>query len=90
MCCCKKHLHARWAIKALLEYAEKKNTPLAFTDYKGFFEYINTDCEVSAATYVSWDSGSNNNSMCNHSNKNWVSLRQKILADADLTIPIIL
>ena len=38
MCCCKKHLHARWVIKAMIENCEKQMIDLGhINDYYTFF-----------------------------------------------------
>ena len=52
MCCCKKHLHARWALKSLLECTKKQKITVPFSDYNYFFEYLYTDCEKSATPYI--------------------------------------
>ena len=82
MCCCKKHLHARWSIKALLECAKLKNVELPFTDYKTFFEYLNSDCESCDTTYVSWDCVRDKKTLCSHAFGKWDSLKN-ILKQSD-------
>ena len=41
MCVCKKHLHARWCIQAIIECASQQNIGIgAITSYNTFFEYL--------------------------------------------------
>ena len=51
MSCCKKHLHTRWSINSLLEYAKKLKSELPFENYTGFFEHIYSDCSTFITTY---------------------------------------
>ena len=82
MCCCKKHLHARWSVKSLLAYAKLKNVELPFTNYATFFDYLNSDCESSNTTYISWVCASNNKNLCRHAEEKWDKLKN-ILEQSD-------
>ena len=51
MCCCKLHLHARWAIAALLECAKKKILSCHQKITKVFFSYLTADCAEGEHTF---------------------------------------
>ena len=44
MCCCITHLHARWAIEAILESAKLQKIPLKFSNYDNFFQLLYSGC----------------------------------------------
>ena len=48
ICCCKKHLHAMWSVKAFLECAKKQQLQLPFNSYGTFFEFLTADCTKAA------------------------------------------
>ena len=53
MCCCKKHLHARWSVQALISCSEKQKISLQEIDnYDSFFAYLYQDCPKDDLTYI--------------------------------------
>ena len=64
MCCCKKHLHARWAITALIEIAKKQKISLEFGSYKEFFDVLTEKCTKDNLAYINWDCTPNKKSTC--------------------------
>ena len=75
----KKHLHASWAIQALIECAGKQNIDIGIiTDYETFFEYITLNCDKEPTTYVSWSCTSNKKVVCEHILSQWDVLRSTL------------
>ena len=52
MCCCKKHLHARWSVAVLLKLCEKQEIEVPFSDYESFFKHLHADCPTDPLTYI--------------------------------------
>lgn len=44
MCCCKKHLHARWSIDVLAEYSKRNGVDQPFNNYESFFQHVFANC----------------------------------------------
>ena len=79
MCCCKKHLHARWSIQSLIDLTNKQKIELGpVTDYYSFFTFLTQDCGESETTYIPWDCVSDKKSLCAHVLKRWENLSQRI------------
>ena len=51
MCCCKLHLHARWAIEGTLKNAVEQKIEVVFSNYHSFFEKLPQQCISSSTTY---------------------------------------
>ena len=51
MCCCMKHLHARWSIVALIECATKLGIDVPFSDYNSFFSFLHEKCQPGTSAY---------------------------------------
>ncbi|XP_066925552.1 uncharacterized protein [Clytia hemisphaerica] len=85
MCVCKKHLHARRSIDALIKVCEKQLIVLdEINDYYSFFNYMNrecTDCET--AGYISWECVKEKDKLCKHVSPRWEALSQRILSEHD-------
>lgn len=81
MCCCKKHLHARWSVQALISCSEKQKISLQEIDnYDSFFAYLYQDCPKDDLTYINWECVENKNTLCDHIQKRWNELKEAILA----------
>ena len=87
VCCCKKHLHARWAIQALISCAEKQKIDLgSITSYQSFFEYLTEKCQKEESSYISWECTTNKNSLCSEIRERWQNLKSHIMdGDDDVT-----
>lgn len=85
MCCCKIHLHARWAIAALVECASKEEITLPFHDYDSFFSYLAKDCEPCATTYINWGCVIDKKTVCGDILNNWITLNTDIIEQAVLS-----
>ena len=84
MCCCKKHLHARWSIQALIQCAIKQGIDITPVNcYYTFFEYLVDDCEKDALTYINWNCTPSSKTLCDHIISKWDSLTQKIFEQDD-------
>ena len=65
MCCCKKHLHAHWAINALTDCAKAQSLDLdTIESYDTFFEYLTSSCEKETTTYLAWECTPNKREFC--------------------------
>jgi hypothetical protein len=82
LCCCKDHLHARWAIQALLENTSKQNIQLDFNSYETFFEYLTRKCDnVSEGDkYINWACTPDKNTLCNDIHSQWTTLKNDLIA----------
>ena len=79
MCCCKKHLHARWVIKAMIENCEKQMIGLGhINDYYTFFEQVTQHCKKEEHTNITWDCTPDKKSCCNHILTEWHNLKTSI------------
>ena len=55
ICCCKKHLHARWGVSALLQLCKQQRFEPSFTDYYSLFNAISSSCaKDNHKTTVNW------------------------------------
>ena len=90
MCCCKKHLHARWFINALISCCQKQNINLEFYDYCSFFEFLTSECEKEDNTYISWNCTPEKKRTCRHINVRWAELRERLknIDDRETTVPL--
>ena len=76
MCCCKKHLHARWVIKAMIENCEKQMINLGYiNDYYTFFKQVTQHCKKEEHTNIIWDCTPDKKSCCNHILTEWYNLK---------------
>ena len=84
MCVCKDHLHARWAIKALVKLAKKQSIPLNFHSYETFFSnsLYSSDCTLDedAAEYIKWECTPSKTEMCDHIAVNFENLKHEIMS----------
>ena len=86
MCCCKKHLHARWATKALIENCSKQNIWLGeINDCYSFFNFLTKHCTKDTMTHLSWGYTPNKDEMCNEISHQWNELKSNILNDDKAT-----
>ncbi|XP_066932940.1 uncharacterized protein [Clytia hemisphaerica] len=85
MCCCKKHLHARWSIKALIDNCNKQKIDLGdVKDYSSFFTCLTKKCgKEEESTYISWKCTPDKVTLCNDIKKDWKTLKTKILERDD-------
>ena len=88
MCCCKKHLHARWSINALIDCAKAQNINIDFDSYDSFFNHLITDCDREQSTYLSWKCTPNKDELCENITTKWVNLKNSLTANsnAELTV----
>jgi len=85
MCCCKKHLHARWAVHALVQLCKQQKLETSFDDYYSFFETISSSCGRDATTKVSWNCVVNKKTLCNHASQNWNQIKEDLSQKCDST-----
>ena len=78
MCCCKLHLHARWAIEGIINSAPEQNIDLPFTDYTTFFVSLTGNCNSNSTTYIPWSCTPNNKEMCDDIKTMWSQLSQRL------------
>ena len=90
MCCCKKHLHARRFINALISCYQKQNTDLEFHDYCSFFEFPTSECDKEDNTYISQNCAPEKKRTCSHINVSWAELRERLknIDDGEATVPL--
>ena len=90
MCCCKKHLHARWFINALISCCQKQNIDPEFHDYGSFSNFLTSECETEGNTYVSWNCTLEKKRTYSHINVRWAELREhlKNIDDCETTVPL--
>ena len=88
MCCCKIHLHARWAIKSLLSNVKKQNIEVDFNDYSSFFDHLTKQCPTvnNNDKYLNWNCTHNNTFMCNDITRTWNTFKDKILKSSNPNI----
>ena len=80
MCCCKKHLHARWSVQALIECASLQNIDISpIENYSTFFQYLTADCNSEATTYLSWECSVDSNHTCRDIETKWSDLQKKVI-----------
>ena len=84
MCVCKKHLHARWSISALIDCTSKQKIVLPFKDYTTFFEYLTSDCtDCRETTYIKWECTPNKYTFCDKIATKWSEFKQGIISADD-------
>ena len=83
MCCCKKHLHARWVISAIIECTENNNISLDFDSYGSFFDFLTKDCEKLQTTYIDWNCTQTRKVTCLQIAQNWEDLKLSVQNAAD-------
>ena len=89
MCCCKKHLHARWSIQVLIECCDKQGINLgSISDYYTFFDYLTENCGSEEITNIPWECVSDKNKLCEHIKGRWGTLMQDVLKEEDDTITV--
>ena len=71
MCCCKIHLHIRWAVQALIKCLQKQYITFPASDYFSLFELIYKDCPHEEHTYIPWTCTPNNTELCQHVKSKW-------------------
>ena len=89
MCCCKKHLHARWVINAIIECGKKNNIPLPFGDYSSFFSNLSRNCvNAPTTTYLPWSCTPDSKTTCPEISSNWNHLKKNLAENskADITV----
>ena len=80
VCCCKKHLHARWAINALIDCAKAQNLDLdTIESYDTFFEYLTSNCEKETTTYLAWECTPNKKEFCKAVTAKWENLKASLI-----------
>ena len=83
-CVCKDHLHARWAINALIKLAKKHQMPIAldFTTYETFFSKVlySSECTLNedASEYIKWGCTPSKDDVCSDIRKFFESFKVKI------------
>jgi len=83
-CACKKHMHARQSINALIKLCEKELVVLdEIKDYYSFFEHIKKDCGKCKTGHIPWECVAEKNNLCDHIQARWEALSQRILADIE-------
>lgn len=91
MCCCKLHLHARWAISALLKLCMKAeiSLPEFINSYETFLAHLSEDCAIDANTYISWECTPDKNSICEHISFKWDNFKTFFQTfKTELTVPL--
>ena len=84
MCVCKKHLHGRWSIAALLENAEKQNIDTGdINDYYSLLEHLTKSCPPEEGTHISWACFENETRMCEDVKRRWDELKTKLMEQDD-------
>ena len=78
MCVCKKHLHARWSVAALVSNAKEQEMDLPFTDYESFFSHLTNQCEKEETTYISWNCTPSAKELCQHIKNRWEEVKKQI------------
>lgn len=89
MCCCKLHLHKRWAVAAIIKLCEKGGNimPESITTYESSFVRRCYDCPSDATTYISWDWTPNKNKVWKHITNKWEEFKCLLdTLDPSLTI----
>ena len=86
MCCCKNHLHARWAVRALLKLVKKADATTTFNSYETFFSdalYSGGCClkHDSESEYIKWECTPDSKTLCTRITENFESLKAKLTED---------
>ena len=89
VCCCKLHLHARWAVRSLITCCKKQEIDLGqVTTYETFFERITEFCPTSTSTYIPWECTPDKKTVCEEIGKKWNNLRSYVEEIADSTVTV--
>ena len=83
MCCCKDHLHARWAIKALIQLCHNQGIRIDFDTYLTFFDYLTSDCLKDDTAHINWECTPSKKLTCQHISFKWTSLSKHLCEEAD-------
>ena len=86
MCLCKEHLHARWAIAALLKLTKKQEINIDFDSYESFFRNdIYSECILpdESSEYIKWTCTPSRNSICNHISTNFQKIKCELLTKSN-------
>ena len=84
VCVCKKHLHAQWAVQALIDCSRKQHINLrTITSYESFFQYLYADCHQEEKTYISWTSTPGKKTICSEIEERWKNFKQQLLHKDD-------
>ena len=89
MCCCEKHLHAQWSIKALIDlcHAQSIDTGTVL-DYYPFFDLMTKHCEPAETSHVSWDCVKDKKELCHHIKEQWNKFSTQILEKSNEDVKI--
>lgn len=95
MCCCKLHLHARWAINALIQNCKLQKIDLGnISDYQSFFSFLNSDCPEDEHAYIAWECFSFVNKkklLCDDIMKKWQELKLTMeTSNPNITVPMMM
>ena len=90
MCICKLHLHARWAIHALIKCAKQQQINLDFNCYNEFFSHLTRNCVASDTTIIDWECVPCKKESCEHITSKWRQLFDDISTqeDKDVTVKL--
>ena len=84
MCVCKDHLHARWAVNAIVKLAKKQSIPIDFDSYESFFSnsLYSPQCKLGedASEYIKWECTPSKKELCDHIAVNFENLKHEILS----------
>ena len=83
MCCCKLHLHVRWAIQVLIKCLDKQSISFPAADYVEFFQLLYADCPGEDNTYISFDCTPDKRHLCEHIIANWIKVQESTSASDD-------
>ena len=65
MCVCKLHLHARWAVKSLVNCCNENEMNIdGIKDYETFLQKLTEECETDPNTYISWNCTPDHKTLC--------------------------
>ena len=88
MCVCKKHLHAKWAINALINSVKLQKIDIPdFVNYEQFMAYLYEDCNKIDNTYIDWKCTPHKKFVCEHITKRWNELKDLTQKQIGLTVP---
>ena len=84
MCVCKKHLHARWGIQALITLANAQKIDLGtISNYTTFFDYLTNTCPSNETTYIDWSCTPSKDTVCGDISSKWNTLKEHVLTKDD-------
>lgn len=84
LCCCKKHLRARWALKSLIELCEKQKISIQFSSYEEFFKHIARTCSPpeDGLSYLNWSCCPDKKTTCEDIKTNWDNLKTMLISNS--------